>query len=79
METQVIPYIDIENKFSPPRFKLFNPLSNNYKNHDGGSLFKTIIWTFKFEVFVGAIITIMYACLNLTIPELVRMFMEFMH
>lgn len=79
MARQVNIYNNTENKFSPPRFKLFKSLHNTYGKHDGVSLLKTIALTFRNEVLVGAIITVLYASLNLTIPELVKMFMEFMH
>ena len=35
--------------------------------------------TFKFELLSGAIITIIFASLNLLVPELIKMFMHFMH
>ena len=42
-------------------------------------MFKNLLWTYKWHILKGAGITIVFASFNLLVPELIRMFMHFMH
>lgn len=69
---------NLADAFTPPRFTLFKKIVNKFtQGHN--FLFKNLLWTFKWHVLMGAGITIVFASFNLLVPELIRMFMHFMH
>ena len=39
------------------------------------SLFKNLLFTYKDEIIVGCLVTLVFACLNLLVPQLIRSFL----
>lgn len=54
--------------FKPIR-RLFS--SKSTKN----SLFKNLLFTYKEEIIVGFIVTLIFACLNLLVPQIIKAFL----
>ena len=60
-------FLILADAFSPPRFPLFKKIASKFKEGHR-VLFKNILWTFKKEIFEGAVITIIFASFNLVVP-----------
>ena len=69
---------DVTHAFSSPHFPLFKKLTRKYKS-GSNSLFKNIAYTYKWDIGVGAIVTVIYVCFNMLVPELIKMFLHFLH
>ena len=64
--------------FSRPRFPLFRRIERLYHSKEKNQLFFNLIFTYFREIAAALTVTLVFASLNLLVPELIRQFMHFM-
>lgn len=67
-----------EAAFGKPRFALFRRIERLYHAKERNQLFLNLLFTYMGEIAVAVVVTLIYASLNLLVPELIRQFMHFM-
>ena len=62
--------------FSKPRFEMFKPIRRLFSSKTtSNSLFKNLVFTYKEEILIGFSVTLIYACLNLLVPQIIKSFL----
>lgn len=74
----ILKALDPTHVFGSPRFPLFRKIIRRYRS-GSNSLFKNIIYTYKWDLIAGGGICAIYVCFNMLLPELIRMFMHYLH
>ena len=65
--------------FPSPTFEMFRPISRYYNHHnDRYKLFKHILLSYRWEISVGILLTVIYSSLNLLLSQIIKEFMETM-
>lgn len=68
----------LEAAFGRPRFGLFRRIERLYHAKEKNQLFLNLLFTYLPEIVAAVVVTLVYASLNLLVPELIRQFMHFM-
>lgn len=62
--------------FSQPRFEMFKPIRRLFSSRNTPhSLFKNLLFTYKSQIIVGFVVTLIFACLNLLVPQIIKQFL----
>jgi hypothetical protein len=55
---------------------MFKPIRRLFSSKTTShSLFKNLLFTYKEEIIVGLVVTVIYACLNLLVPQIIKNFL----
>ena len=62
--------------FPVPTFELFRPIPRYYNHqNDRYKLFKNILLSYRWEISVGVLLTVIYSSLNLLLSQIIKEFM----
>ena len=76
--TRILKSKEATEVFHAPRFTLFRKLHRKYKSGHN-NLFKNILYTYRWEIIIGALVTCVFVFFNMLVPELIKMFLHYLH